>query len=69
MLAVFAPAGYGKTTLLAQSIARERRPVAWVSVDEADSDPLVLLLHVAVAVDGVGADAVSVSDAGVARTV
>jgi ATP/maltotriose-dependent transcriptional regulator MalT len=25
---IFAPAGYGKTTLLAQSIARERRPVA-----------------------------------------
>jgi ATP/maltotriose-dependent transcriptional regulator MalT len=47
---IFAPAGYGKTTLLAQVIARERRPVAWVSVDEGDNDPMVLLLHVAVAI-------------------
>jgi LuxR family transcriptional regulator, maltose regulon positive regulatory protein len=51
VVAIFAPAGYGKTTLLAQSIAREQRPVAWVSVDEGDNDPVVLLLHVAVAVD------------------
>jgi LuxR family transcriptional regulator, maltose regulon positive regulatory protein len=50
VLAVFAPAGYGKTTVLAQLIAGERRPVAWVSVDEGDNDPAVLLLHVAVAV-------------------
>jgi LuxR family maltose regulon positive regulatory protein len=47
---IFAPAGYGKTTLLAQSIARERRPVAWVAVDDGDNDPAVLLLHVAVAI-------------------
>jgi LuxR family maltose regulon positive regulatory protein len=47
---IFAPAGYGKTTLLAQAIAREQRPVAWVSVDEGDNDPMVLLLHVAVAI-------------------
>ena len=53
MIAVSAPAGYGKTTLLAQLISRERRPVAWVSVDEGDNDPVALLLHVAVAVDRV----------------
>ena len=51
VLGVFAPAGYGKTTLLAQLMAREKRPVAWVSVDEGDSDPVVLLSHIAVAVD------------------
>jgi LuxR family maltose regulon positive regulatory protein len=51
VVGVFAPAGYGKTTLLAQSMARERRPVAWVSVDEGDNDPVVLLSHVAVALD------------------
>ena len=38
---------------LAQSIAREPRPVAWVSLDEGDNDPVVLLAHVAVAVDRV----------------
>jgi LuxR family maltose regulon positive regulatory protein len=51
VVGIFAPAGYGKTTLLAQLIAREQRPVAWVSLDEADNDPVVLLSHVAVAVD------------------
>jgi LuxR family transcriptional regulator, maltose regulon positive regulatory protein len=53
VVGIFAPAGYGKTTLLAQSVARERRPVAWVSLDEGDNDPVVLLSHVAVAVDRV----------------
>ncbi len=51
VVGIFAPAGYGKTTLLAQSIAREQRPVAWVSLDAGDNDPVVLLSHVAVAVD------------------
>jgi LuxR family maltose regulon positive regulatory protein len=51
VVGIFAPAGYGKTTLLAQLVARERRRVAWVSVDEGDDDPVVLLMHVAVAVD------------------
>jgi LuxR family maltose regulon positive regulatory protein len=53
VVGVFAPAGDGKTTLLAQLIAREQRPVAWVSLDEGDNDPVVLLLHVAVAIDRV----------------
>jgi LuxR family transcriptional regulator, maltose regulon positive regulatory protein len=53
VLGVFAPAGYGKTTLLAQFIAREQRRVAWVSVDEGDNDPVVLLSHVAAAVSRV----------------
>jgi len=53
VVGIFAPAGYGKTTLLAQVIAREQRPVAWVSLDEGDNDPMVLLLHVAVAIDRV----------------
>jgi LuxR family transcriptional regulator, maltose regulon positive regulatory protein len=36
-----APAGWGKTTLLAQWIAqeRERSEVAWLSLDPADNDP------------------------------
>jgi len=53
VLGVFAPAGYGKTTVLAQFVARESRPVAWVSLDEGDNDPVVLLLHVAAAIDRV----------------
>jgi LuxR family maltose regulon positive regulatory protein len=48
---VVAPAGYGKTTLLSQWAARDARPFAWVSVDERDDDPFVLLEHVAAALD------------------
>jgi LuxR family maltose regulon positive regulatory protein len=44
-----APAGYGKTTLLAQWSARDTRDFAWVSIDERDNDPIVLLRHVAAA--------------------
>jgi LuxR family transcriptional regulator, maltose regulon positive regulatory protein len=50
---VVAPAGYGKTTLLAQWAERKGRRVAWVSVDRRDNDPVVLLSYVAVALDRV----------------
>ena len=46
-----APAGYGKTTLAAQWAERERRPVAWLSVDEADDDAARLLAQIAAALD------------------
>jgi LuxR family maltose regulon positive regulatory protein len=51
LISIVAPAGYGKTTLLAQW-ARARRPrVAWVSADRGDNDPTVLLAHLAAATD------------------
>jgi LuxR family maltose regulon positive regulatory protein len=45
---VSAPAGYGKTTLLAQwkALDGERTPFAWISLDERDSDPIRLWSHV-----------------------
>ncbi len=46
---VIAPAGYGKTTLLAQWAERDSRPFAWVTLDERDNDPVVLLRHIAAA--------------------
>jgi LuxR family maltose regulon positive regulatory protein len=49
---VAAPAGYGKTTLLAQWAARDERPAVWVTIDERDNDPLVLVRHLAVALGG-----------------
>jgi LuxR family maltose regulon positive regulatory protein len=48
-----APAGYGKTTVLAQWAARDSRPFAWVSADERDNDPIVLLRHLALALHGI----------------
>ena len=53
IVCVVAPAGYGKTTLLAQWAARRGGRVAWVSVDRRDNDPVVLLTYLAVALDRV----------------
>src|ERR1700759_5563517 len=53
IVSVVAPAGYGKTTLLAQWAERPGRAVAWISVDERDNDPKVLLTYVAEALDAV----------------
>jgi LuxR family maltose regulon positive regulatory protein len=51
ILSVVAPAGYGKTTLLAQWAEHNGQAFAWVSVDEKDNDPRVLLTYVAEALD------------------
>jgi len=53
IVSVVAPPGYGKTTLLAQWAERNGQSFAWVSVDEADNDPKVLLSYVAEALDAV----------------
>ena len=43
LVTVSAPAGYGKTTFLAQAAVQERRAVAWVSLDVHDDDPASLV--------------------------
>jgi LuxR family transcriptional regulator, maltose regulon positive regulatory protein len=53
IVSVVAPAGYGKTTLLSQWVEHNGQAFAWVSVDEADNDPKVLLSYVAAALDAV----------------
>jgi LuxR family transcriptional regulator, maltose regulon positive regulatory protein len=47
LVAVTAPAGYGKSTFLAQWAAVEDRPVAWASLDAFDDDPATLLASLA----------------------
>lgn len=47
---VVAPAGYGKTTLLAQWAERDPRRVAWVAIDERDNDAGLLAREIAAAV-------------------
>ncbi len=47
---VVAPAGYGKTTLLAKWAEADPRPFAWVAVDGRDDDPLVFLRYIATAI-------------------
>jgi LuxR family maltose regulon positive regulatory protein len=42
LVTICAPAGYGKTTLLAQWVARQG-PCAWLTLVDADNDPQVLL--------------------------
>jgi LuxR family transcriptional regulator, maltose regulon positive regulatory protein len=51
VVCVVAPAGYGKTTLLAQWAQHTVHRVGWVSVDQRDNDPAVLLTYLAVALD------------------
>ena len=45
---VICPAGFGKTTLLAAWYQAEtaRKPVAWLTLDEGDDDPVVLWSYV-----------------------
>jgi ATP/maltotriose-dependent transcriptional regulator MalT len=46
---IAAPAGFGKTTLISAWLATDERPAAWLSLDEADSDPTRFLTYFIVA--------------------
>ncbi len=46
---ISAPAGFGKTTLVSEWIAGCDRPVAWLSLDEGDSDPTRFLTYLVAA--------------------
>ncbi|MDA0167381.1 LuxR C-terminal-related transcriptional regulator [Solirubrobacter ginsenosidimutans] len=63
VVSVVAPAGFGKTTLLAHLAPREERAFAMVSLDDHDNDPVLLLRYVAAALDRVEPIPVSVFEA------
>jgi LuxR family maltose regulon positive regulatory protein len=46
---VVAPAGYGKTTLVTDWLSKTGLPSAWLSLDEADNDPLRFFTYVVAA--------------------
>ena len=54
---VSAPAGYGKSTLISDWLDSHPGPSAWLSLGEAENDPLTLLSYVVSAVQGVFPDA------------
>ena len=51
VVAICAPAGYGKTVLAAEWAKRDPRPFVWLSIDGHDNDPAVLLTYIAVGLD------------------
>jgi LuxR family maltose regulon positive regulatory protein len=53
VICVVAPPGYGKTTLLAQWAQGKGDRVGWLTVDQRDNDPVVLLTYLCVALDRV----------------
>src|SRR5918994_6882180 len=66
LILVSAPAGFGKTTLLAEwlaAVSAGGRRVAWLSLDTSDNDPVLFWTYVIgalqTAVDGAGGDALT----------
>jgi hypothetical protein len=51
LILVCAPAGFGKTALLADWVRSGDRRLAWLSLDAADSDPVRFWRHVVAALD------------------
>jgi len=53
LILLSAPAGYGKTTLLAAWVEQCGLPAAWISLDEGDNDLAHFLAYLAAALEGV----------------
>ncbi len=51
---ISAPAGFGKTTLVSEWISGCDRPVAWLSLDEGDNDPVRFLSYFIAALQKIG---------------
>jgi LuxR family transcriptional regulator, maltose regulon positive regulatory protein len=75
VVAICAPAGYGKTVLAAEWAGRDPRPFVWLSIDRHDNDPAVLLTYLAIGLDRVEPidptvfDALASRGASIAQTV
>ncbi|MGE5225095.1 MAG: LuxR C-terminal-related transcriptional regulator [Omnitrophica WOR_2 bacterium] len=60
---ISAPAGFGKTTLLSEWIPTSRRRVAWLSLEEADNDPVRFWAYVVAALQVLQEDLAKVAQA------
>lgn len=50
---VTAPPGYGKSVVVSQWAGEDDRPFAWLTLDAADNDPVVLVTYLLLALHGV----------------
>ena len=46
---ISAPAGFGKTTLVSEWVSHCQQPIAWLSLDEGDNDPIRFLAYLVTA--------------------
>jgi LuxR family maltose regulon positive regulatory protein len=53
LVLVSAPAGFGKSTLLAAWVGRRQEPAAWLGLDEADNDPARFVVYLVAALQKV----------------
>ncbi len=51
IISMVAPPGYGKSSVLVQWATEGSGPVAWLTADDTDSDPVAFLTDLAVAID------------------
>lgn len=51
VVAIAAPPGYGKSTVLAQWDSQSQVPFTWLTLDGGDNDPVVLLAYLAAALE------------------
>lgn len=56
LTSISAPAGFGKTTLASEWIAKCNRRVAWLSLDAGDNDPTRFLTYIIAALQTITAD-------------
>jgi LuxR family maltose regulon positive regulatory protein len=52
---ISAPAGFGKTTLVSEWVAKGERPAAWLSLDDGDNEPVRFLSYLIAALQTVEA--------------
>ena len=65
---ISAPAGYGKTTLLAQWVQRRDMPMAWLWLEERDNDPGFFLQALILALRTISPDCCQGLQSLIART-